>query len=151
MVVSCWLVACGHGIGDGCESALICSASATRLCDLTQPGGYCTLSGCQEGSCPSESVCVTFWQSSVRGEIDRNRLSVNYCMKKCDERSDCRDDEGYDCLAGKDFGFQGEASVEGNAGQKFCAVRLGGGPVVDQPDPGMSMPDDSDAGMSIAP
>jgi hypothetical protein len=95
-------------------------------------------------------VCVTFWQSSARGEIDRNRLSVNYCMKKCDERSDCRDDEGYDCLAGKDFGFQGEATVEGSPNQKFCAVRLAAAPPLDTSNPGMSLPDDSDAGMSIA-
>jgi hypothetical protein len=125
MLVVCNLVvACGRGIGDACETSLRCSASATRLCDLTQPGGYCTLGGCQPGGCPGESVCVTFWQNTPKAEIDRNRLSTNYCMKKCDERSDCRDDEGYDCLSGTDFGFGREATVEGSPDQRFCAVRL---------------------------
>jgi hypothetical protein len=124
VVVVCNLVvACGRGIGDACETSLRCSASATRLCDMTQPGGYCTLGGCQPGGCPSESVCVTFWQNTPQAPFDRNRLSTTYCMRKCDERSDCRDDEGYDCLNGKEFGYGGEATVEGNANQKFCAQK----------------------------
>jgi hypothetical protein len=117
-------VGCTRGIGDSCETSLNCSASATRLCDMTQPHGYCTLGGCQPGGCPSEAVCVTFWQNTERPELDRNRLSTNYCMRKCDERSDCRDDDGYDCLSGADFGFKNEATVEGAPDQRFCAVRL---------------------------
>lgn len=124
VVIFACLVACGRGIGDGCETGLNCSASASRLCDMTQPGGYCTLAGCQRGSCPSDSVCVTFWQTTAQTEIDRNRLSVNYCMRTCDERSDCRDDEGYDCVTGKDFGYRGEAMVMGDQKVKFCAVKL---------------------------
>jgi len=106
---------------------------------MTQPGGYCTLASCQPGNCPSESVCVTFWQDTAAGfeaagadddtdagtrpaEADRNRLSTNYCMRKCDDSSDCRDDEGYACVAGDEFG-QGEARVEGDLSQRFCAVR----------------------------
>jgi len=118
------VVACGRGIGDACETSLRCSASATRLCDMTQTGGYCTLGGCQPGGCPSEAVCVTFWQNTPQASVDRNRLSTNYCMRKCDERSDCRDDEGYDCVTGKDFGYGDEATVEGSPNQHFCAVKL---------------------------
>jgi hypothetical protein len=122
---------CGRGIGDACETSLRCSAGGTRLCDMTQPGGYCTLSACQPGNCPSDSVCVTFWQNTseaggaTTSPGDRNRLSTNYCMRKCDERSDCRDDEGYDCLKPEQFGVDGEALVEGGASeQRFCAVRI---------------------------
>jgi hypothetical protein len=138
MAVLCGVAACTQGIGDGCETALRCSAAGTRLCDMTQPGGYCTLAGCQGSSCPPEAVCVTFWQSTREGDADRNRLSSNFCMRKCDERSDCRDDDGYDCLAGKDFGDNGEASVEPNPNQKFCAVRLPHAPMFTSPDAGMS-------------
>jgi len=113
---------CGPGIGDSCSSSLRCSASGTRLCDMTQPGGYCTLAACQVGNCPSESVCVTFWQNTETAEADRNRLSVNYCMRRCDDSSDCRDDEGYACVSGSEFGIGGEATVEGDEGQRFCAV-----------------------------
>ena len=120
---------CGRGIGDACESSLRCSAGGTRLCDMTQPGGYCTLAACQPGNCPNDAVCVTFWQNttSATQSSDRNRLSTNYCMRKCDERSDCRDDEGYDCVTGEQFGVgaDGEALVEGGGtDQKFCAVRI---------------------------
>ena len=120
-------VGCGRGIGDACESSLRCSAGGTRLCDMTQPGGYCTLAACQPGNCPSDSVCVTFWQNTTEqtASSDRNRLSTNYCMRKCDDRSDCRDDEGYDCITGDQFGVEGEATVEGGGSdQKFCAVRI---------------------------
>ena len=141
VLVMCNLVvACGRGIGDACETSLRCSASATRLCDMTQPGGYCTLAGCQPGGCPSESVCVTFWQNTPQASVDRNRLSTNYCMRKCDERSDCRDDEGYDCIIGKDFGYGGEATVDGSPNQHFCAVKLAPS-VVAEGASSMSMPD----------
>jgi hypothetical protein len=98
---------------------------------MTQPGGYCTLAACQPGNCPSDAVCVTFFQNTQTPDADRNRLSSNYCMRKCSERSDCRDDEGYDCLLGSEFGvkgtepgFTGEALVEGHQDQRFCAVRV---------------------------
>ena len=78
--------------------------------------------GCQEGTCPGDAVCVTFWPKTDRS-ADIDRLSTNYCMRKCDERSDCRDDEGYDCLSSKDFGAHGESAVLGSADQRFCAVR----------------------------
>jgi hypothetical protein len=92
---------------------------------MTQPGGYCTLAACA-GNCPSDSVCVTFYQrtSSDESSSDENRLSSNYCMRKCDERSDCRDDEGYDCITGDQFGVGGEATVEGDPDARFCAVRI---------------------------
>jgi len=44
-------------------------------------------------------------------------------MRKCDDTSDCRDDEGYTCVRGSNFGFNGEATVAGNPNQKFCAAR----------------------------
>jgi hypothetical protein len=118
------MTACGRGIGDACESSLRCSASGSRVCDMTQPGGYCTIASCQAGNCPSDSACVTFWQSTQTTGADRNRLSERYCMRKCEDNSDCRDDEGYACVLGSEFGASGEATVEGNPDQRFCAVRV---------------------------
>jgi len=123
-------VGCSKGIGDECDSALDCSASASRLCDLSQPHGYCTLAGCRPGSCPDDAVCVTFWQNTDRSELDRNRLSINYCMRKCEGGSDCRQDEGYSCFFGSDAdesrvkgrGVFAEASVEEDRNQRFCAA-----------------------------
>jgi hypothetical protein len=53
--------ACGHNIGDRCASNVDCAQDGSRICDLSQPGGYCTLDGCDDSSCPSESVCVRFF------------------------------------------------------------------------------------------
>lgn len=90
---------CTPSIGDDCDTALDCSAQATRLCDQTQPGGYCTLPGCDMGTCPDEAVCVLF-------RPETPRLSVSYCMLECESDSDCRDGEGYRCLRASDFGLQ---------------------------------------------
>jgi hypothetical protein len=70
---------------------------------------------------------VTFWQNineEDTSSADRNRLSTNYCMRKCEERSDCRDDDGYDCIRASEFGVNGEAISEGGDEQRFCAVRI---------------------------
>lgn len=53
--------ACGHNIGDPCASNIDCAQDGSRICDLSQPGGYCTWDGCDDSSCPSESVCVRFF------------------------------------------------------------------------------------------
>jgi hypothetical protein len=144
LVLACVLTACQPGIGDACSSALQCSTSGSRLCDLTQPHGYCTLAGCDEGTCPTDSVCVTFWPR-VPMESDALRLGTNYCMYKCNSHSDCRNSDGYTCLGQNDFGAMDESKVLGNPNQRFCAVRSH--PVtVDA-----GVPPDAAANMSVGP
>lgn len=124
--------ACGQNIGDACESALDCSSQGSRLCDQTQPNGYCTIRGCEKGTCPDNSVCVKFRPA-------QERLAVTYCMYECDEDSDCRNDEGYQCARASDFGSSsGEAEILGNAGQRFCAAKPK--TPIDAGAPMMSMP-----------
>ena len=53
--------ACGHNVGDSCSTNIDCAQDGSRICDLSQPGGYCTLDGCDDSSCPSEAVCVRFF------------------------------------------------------------------------------------------
>jgi hypothetical protein len=51
--------ACSKSIGDECTTNVDCSQDYNaRDCDLSQPGGYCTITGCDEKSCPSEAVCI---------------------------------------------------------------------------------------------
>ena len=50
--------ACGKEIGDSCSTNVDCNQDGLRDCDLSQPGGYCTVNGCDEISCPSEAVCI---------------------------------------------------------------------------------------------
>ena len=53
---------CGHKIGDACTNSADCDPSGgNRTCDLSEPGGYCIIEGCDARSCPSDSVCVRFF------------------------------------------------------------------------------------------
>lgn len=74
--------ACGTAIGDSCSSDSQCPSGA--YCDRTMPGGYCTTGGCRPGDCPSGSVCVEFSNTD------------SYCMDRCNDDGDCRDD--YNCF-----------------------------------------------------
>ena len=58
------LAGCGAAIGDGCSDNVDCSTDGTRVCDLTQPGGYCTAVGCSARSCPDSAACVAFYAGS---------------------------------------------------------------------------------------
>src|SRR5437773_953709 len=55
------LAACGKKIGDECQTSVDCSPNGDRSCDRSQPGGYCTIDGCDQRSCPEDSVCVRFF------------------------------------------------------------------------------------------
>jgi hypothetical protein len=108
-------VACSPKIGRHCGNSLDCSAQGTRLCDRTQPNGYCTIMGCEEGTCPSEAVCVKFRASE-------ERLAKTYCMATCTDADDCRESDGYRCTLAKDFGQRDDAKILGNPTQKFCSI-----------------------------
>lgn len=119
--------ACGKDIGDECTTNVDCGQTTSRDCDLSQPGGYCTMIGCDERSCPEEAVCVRVFPYEYKTSdnvcgADTNcvsdqicvpdapagycapRLSERrFCVKKCGSNDDCR--SGYICH---------EAGVEGN-------------------------------------
>jgi hypothetical protein len=107
--------ACAPEIGDDCETDLDCSAQGSRPCDRTQPGGYCTIRGCEARTCPEESVCVKF-----RPQVER--LAVTYCMFACASDDDCRTNEGYLCLRADEFGAEGDAQAL-DRGRRFCAIQ----------------------------
>lgn len=111
-------VGCAPQIGDSCSSSVDCSVNGDRICDRAQPGGYCTVASCEEGTCPDESVCVEFRPEPAR-------LSSSWCMAPCDEDGDCRD--GYDCRRASeifDDDCEPMARVLDGAGDsaRFCAV-----------------------------
>jgi len=82
-------VGCKPEVGDSCKLSTDCSILGDRLCDTSQPDGYCTIFNCEPGSCPSESVCVEFHGAS-------ERFARRFCVRSCDGHSDCR--PGYICL-----------------------------------------------------
>jgi hypothetical protein len=152
-LVAALLPACSPEIGDDCATALDCSASGTRLCDMTQRGGYCTLEGCEENTCPEEAVCVSFGRRFEGQSVER--LARPFCMLKCDSDSDCRTDDNYGCFAArssdpkaKTFGAGDEAQILGNSKQKFCAQNAS---TFVLPDAGMSEMPEPDAAMSLPP
>ncbi len=121
---------CGKKIGDGCSTNIDCAQDGTRICDLSQPGGYCTVDGCTEDSCPSESICVRFFDqkyatlpcsdqqpcpSATEVCVTRNlgdsspekvcaptASERRFCADKCSSNGDCRG--SYSCQAAGTYG-----------------------------------------------
>jgi hypothetical protein len=126
LLLSLVFVACKPEIGDECELSTDCSATGDRLCDLTQPGGYCTMFNCEPGSCPEEAVCIGYGNvlssaPACRDPQASRRLQRTFCLKSCDSHDDCRG--GYDCVDMKRHSDLGVVVVEraGKSG-KVCAV-----------------------------
>jgi len=55
---------CGSEIGDSCVISSDCDPNGTRICDISSDNGYCTIYGCDYGTCPNEAVCVRFFTGS---------------------------------------------------------------------------------------
>jgi hypothetical protein len=117
------LCACGAEIGDDCSTNVDCSQNGDRICDKSLPGGYCTVEGCDEGTCPEEAICVRFFPVNglVHTCLDAGDCTVDdvclsdgfcaarlserrFCMRACGQDYQCRD--GYVCR------FTGVAGVE---------------------------------------
>jgi hypothetical protein len=99
---------CAPEIGDSCESSVDCDIQNKRVCDLTLPGGYCTVSGCEKGTCPDEAVCVTF-------RPEPERLSNSWCMASCENSSDCR--SGYRCRRAEQLGMMAVSAYTQETGE----------------------------------
>ena len=141
---------CGKEIGDACVVSSDCSPNGDRQCDISQKEGYCTIMGCDVGTCPEEATCVRFFTGSFSNRTCENSpdecsldelcdlnkhcvpasSEVRYCMKTCDSSSDCRD--GYECRdLAKMKSHGGEPVLEGGAqvddsSPKFCAIAPAG-------------------------
>jgi hypothetical protein len=91
------LASCGKKIGDACQTAADCDPNGARICDLSQPGGYCTILGCDETTCPSEAACIRFFP-------------VQYLTKPCNPY--CEDRQGLPVSdAGSDAGMSLDAGA----------------------------------------
>ncbi|HEY1954715.1 MAG TPA: hypothetical protein VGH28_03870 [Polyangiaceae bacterium] len=103
------LLGCQPSIGDHCFQSTDCSPAGDRLCDTSQPNGYCTIFSCLPNRCPSEAACVATNISVLGCPYDDrhspSRTSRQLCLKKCQQDSDCRADEGYACIVPADYGI----------------------------------------------
>ncbi|HEX4455458.1 MAG TPA: hypothetical protein VH143_31580 [Kofleriaceae bacterium] len=125
---------CGYQIGESCIVDTDCSADGSRVCDETEPSGYCTIIGCDYNTCPENSECVRFYtgsfanepcdyqmednganacsydeECSLAGQCVPRAAEIRYCMANCSTSGDCRD--GYECrnyntAPGSDTTFQ---------------------------------------------
>lgn len=114
IVLALLAVGCSKEIGDECVVSSDCSPNGDRICDTSSRDGYCTIQGCDFDTCPDEAVCVRFFTGgfvnrqcteqsqcsldelcTLAGNCVARSSEVRFCMRKCDDDSDCRD--GYEC------------------------------------------------------
>jgi hypothetical protein len=130
LVLLCALAAVAAGckpeIGDDCRLSTDCSAAGDRLCDITAPGGYCTVYNCEPGTCPEdESLCVEFGaqRSPIEACVDKQSPSPYaraFCMATCEEDSDCRD--GYVCIDLRKDNDWNALLIDRDRGGRACMV-----------------------------
>ena len=138
LVLSLGAASCGRKIGDSCTTSADCDPSGgTRSCDLSQPGGYCVIEGCDARSCPDDSFCVRFYPSGysseacaasadcqagedcVNGFCVRASLEKRICVQSCGGNGDCRG--GYVCAAtGVPGGGTVALTLTPGATPKYC-------------------------------
>jgi len=135
------LSACTPTIGDKCVLSTDCSTRGDRLCDTSQPDGYCTQFNCSKNSCPDEAACVLF-NAGIQGcgYDDRSggygsRVARAFCVASCGRDSDCR--SGYICADPRNAPFNGRIQDDVQS-KRTCMVI----PADYNPDAGLaSMPD----------
>ncbi len=91
-------LACTPSIGDACTISTDCSANGDRLCDTSQPGGYCTIFSCGPNGCPNDGVCAAFDVAAPGcsyNDREVGRTARSFCLASCDDDADCRD--GFRC------------------------------------------------------
>ena len=128
LVLVVGLAGCRPKIGDKCQTSVDCSQLGDRLCDISQPDGYCTIYNCEPKEsngatkCPDEAVCIVYAAEPSAVAGCQNRLgntpySRSFCMRTCDNTTDCR--SGYLCL---DVGAPGNrwAAVNADSSEKVC-------------------------------
>lgn len=83
---------CNPKIGDDCSTSTDCSVNGDRLCDTTQPGGYCTIFNCEPDTCPEEAQCIAFDTELDPACNDQRwaRFERTFCMRRCSDNGDCR-------------------------------------------------------------
>jgi hypothetical protein len=143
---------CKPKIGDDCSVSTDCSSTGDRLCDTTQPGGYCTIFNCEPGTCPEEAYCVAFLTAPslvCEDPQDPDRLQRTFCMRRCDNDGDCRG--GYDCvnLNNPDNPWGAKVVEFGSVNGKMCIAPYTGLPAPE--DSNTEVCTGTDAGFDVVP
>ena len=98
---------CAPQMGDSCDTSANCSINGDRVCDIAQPGGYCTIFDCQANNCPDDAVCVRF-------NPDPARRAVVACMRRCGGDGDCqgRDFRASMFCPGRTYAHRGSCEID---------------------------------------
>lgn len=113
---------CETKIGDECSANVDCATDGTRICDRSSPGGYCTIPGCEAGSCPDDSHCISFFPTS---------FSMTACNPETEDLV-CTPCSGPDCNAHCEPGGRSRACRSCDPGQsEDCNAHCDPGPATD--------------------
>jgi hypothetical protein len=125
--------ACSKNIGDSCTANVDCKIDGTRFCDVAPPGGYCTVEGCDVGTCPVEAVCISFYTPIFDEPCTYDACnSVGSCA--ADERCVCdqTDDHDVASMTCPETGLDGIACSSGtahcateNSERRWCMKKCG--------------------------
>ena len=113
--------ACRRGVGDECATSVDCSPNGDRICDLSQPGGYCTVDGCDARSCPEDSACIRYFPEAY--------LTKPPCKLLCEDvvspqsATDCPNGTLDDCSADEACLPLGPNVAPANGSFGLCARR----------------------------
>lgn len=122
------LAACTPSIGDSCQLSTDCASDGTRICDTSEPGGYCTVINCTGNnlgaSCPDNAICILFNANIPGCPFSARRpasTGVSQCRNTCGTNSDCRG--GYICGAPNGPPWSAEI-LDPNQTAKVCLPAL---------------------------
>ena len=111
---------CGASIGDSCTQNVDCSPLGDRFCDVSAPNGYCTIEGCDDTSCPSEAVCIRFFEPDPSLPCDV-ATQVRDCGVNAVCLCDCGEpDTNGNCPVSFEVGEFTDAGIDLDGGLQFA-------------------------------
>ena len=106
------VMGCQQNIGDSCSGSSDCSQTGERQCDLSQPGGYCTVFSCDPDTCP-QGACVE-WR------FIPSRTAETWCMQTCSDDGICRSQ--YSCVLPAQINMEGEYEAEVPVAERVARI-----------------------------
>jgi hypothetical protein len=136
LVATFAVAACSRNIGDACQTNVDCAIDGTRFCDNAPPNGYCTVEGCDTGTCPTESVCIRFYTPNLEQPCHYDpcnaqgttQYAADGVTPLADVPGTCAPDERCECDSTSDSDFAsmtcpdtGQAGIMCQSGTAHCA------------------------------
>jgi hypothetical protein len=128
---------CQPKTGDKCRTSTDCSSRGDRICDTSQPEGYCTIFNCLGGGCTEKgggscvAIDVRIPGCSYDDRRSPARTARSLCLANCEDDTDCRRgdyssgyDYEYECVTPEDRGAVSLELVQpGQKAKKVCMLK----------------------------